>query len=40
MFRLELDSHANMPVIGKGAHIEYIGKTTNINTFSPNIETS
>ena len=22
MYRLELDSHANMPVVGKGAHVE------------------
>ena len=40
MFRLELDSHANMPVVGKGAHVEYTGKTADVNAFSPNIETS
>ena len=34
-FKLELDSHANMPVVGKGAHVEYTGGTTDGNTFSP-----
>ena len=39
-FRLELDSHANMPVVGKGAHVEYTGRTADVNAFSPNIATS
>ena len=39
-FRIELDSHANMPVVGKGAHVEHTGKTGDVNAFSPNIETS
>ena len=38
MCRLELDSHANMPVVGKGAHVEYTGKTVDVNAFSPTIE--
>ena len=39
-FKIELNSHTNMPVVGKGAHIEYIGRTADVNAFSPNIATS
>ena len=35
MYRLEFDSHANMPVVGKGAHVEYTGKSVEVNAFSP-----
>ena len=33
-FNLELDSHTNMPVVDKKAHVEYIGKTADVNAFS------
>ena len=39
-FRLELDSHANMSVVGKGAHVEYTGKTADVNAFSPQYDTA
>ena len=39
-FRLELDSHANMPVVGKGAHVEYTGRTADVNAFSPQYDTA
>ena len=38
-FRLELDSHTNMPVVSKSAHVEYTGKTADVNVFSPKYET-
>ena len=34
MYRLELDSHENMPVSDKGAHVEYTGRTVDENSFS------
>ena len=39
-FKLELNSHANMPVVGKGAHVEYTGRTADVNAFSPSYDTS
>ena len=39
-FKLTLDSHANMHVVGKGAHVEYTGRTADVNTFSPSYDTS
>ena len=39
-FNLELDSHANMPVVGKGAHVEYTGRTADVNAFSPKYDTA
>ena len=38
-FKLELDSHANMHVMGKGAHVEYTGKTADVNAFSHKYKT-
>ena len=29
-----------MPVVGKGAHVEYTGRTANVNAFSPKYNTS
>ena len=29
-----------MPVVGKGAHVEYTGRTADVNAFSPNLDTS
>ena len=40
MFRLELDSHANMPAVGKGVHGDYIGNNVDFNAFSPTYETT
>ena len=40
MYRLEIYSHANMLVVGKGAHVEYIGKTVGVKAFSPTYETA
>ena len=35
-FRLEIDTHANMPVVGKGAHIiAFTGETANVNAYNP-----
>ena len=39
-FKLELDSHANMPVVGKGAQVEYTGRTADANAFSPTYDTA
>ena len=39
-FRLELDSHANMPVVGKGAQVEFTGRTADVNAFSPQYDTA
>ena len=39
-FNLELDSHANMPVVGKGAHVEYTDRTADVNAFSPQYDTA
>ena len=37
--RLELDSHANMPVVGKYAYILlFTGQTADINTYNPQYE--
>ena len=37
--RLELDSHANMPVVGKYAYILlFTGQTADINTYNPRYE--
>jgi hypothetical protein len=36
-FRLELDSHANMPVVSSGAYIlAHSGKTADISAYNPN----
>ena len=39
-FKMELDSHANMPVVGKGAHVEFTGNTADVKAFSPQFETA
>ena len=39
-FKLELDSHANVTVMGKGDHVEYTGRTVDDNAFSPQYDTS
>ena len=37
--RTDLDSHANMPVVGKHAHIfRYTGKTASVSAFSPDYD--
>ena len=39
MSRLELDSHANMPVVGASAHIlSKSGETVDVNAYSPDYE--
>ena len=38
-FRFDFDSHANMPVVGKGAYIlNYIGRSAEVSTYSPEYE--
>ena len=38
-FRLELDSHANMPVVGSGAYIlAHSGKTVDVSAYNPDYE--
>ena len=37
--RTDLDSHANMPVVGRHAYIfRYTGKTASVNAFSPDYD--
>ena len=38
-FKLEIRSHTNIPVVGKGSYVEYTGITADVNAFSPKYET-